>query len=235
MKVTDNHKEYLNHLVRLKKDFKIRESVNYAEIVRSDGQKVVSSKNNQFVKGLYLFAMVNRDIDRYIFDNGYITPYEELPVNYSSDTFDKTKQVVGIDMDNAYWTVAYLKGYISENTYNKGLEKKEFKPIRLSALSSLGKGKTYKVYEGGEYKFDQIVKSNIELENFYIDIRYSTYGVLLEIANELGDDFCCWKTDCIYFTDTKENVDLVRKRLDGFGIKSKIELSSAEKIDQIDE
>ena len=34
MKVKENHKEYLDHLIRLKKDFKIRESVNYAEIVR---------------------------------------------------------------------------------------------------------------------------------------------------------------------------------------------------------
>tara|TARA_R110000850_G_scaffold231549_10_gene356535 strand:- start:43 stop:723 length:681 start_codon:yes stop_codon:yes gene_type:complete len=226
MKVKENHKEYLNHLIRLKKDFKIRESVNYAEIVRSDGEKIVSTKNNQFVKGLYLFAMVKRDIERYIAENGYITPSDELPVNYVSDIFNLENKVVGIDMDNAYWTIAYLKGYISENTYNKGLEKKEFKPIRLSALSTLGKGKTYKVYKDGKYEFDEIAKANKELENFYLDIRYSTYGVLLEIANELGDDFHSWKTDCIFFKDNKENINLVRKRLDEFGIQSKIELLS---------
>ena len=226
MKVKENHKEYLNHLIRLKKDFKIRESVNYAEIVRSDGEKIVSTKNNQFVKGLYLFAMVKRDIERYIAENGYITPSDELPVNYVSDIFNLENKVVGIDMDNAYWTIAYLKGYISENTYNKGLEKKEFKPIRLSALSTLGKGKTYKVYKDGKYEFDEIAKANKELENFYLDIRYSTYGVLLEIANELGDDFHSWKTDCIFFKDNKENINLVRKRLDEFGIESKIELLS---------
>ena len=129
-------------------------------------------------------------------------------------------------MDNAYWTMAYLKGYISENTYTKGLEKKDLKPIRLSALSTLGKGKTYKVYKEGEYECDEIVKGNKELENFYLDIRYTTYGVLLEIANELGDDFYCWKTDCIFFTDTKENIELVRNRLDEFGLTSKIELLS---------
>ena len=224
MKVKENHKEYLDHLIRLKKDFKIRESVNYAEIVRSDGEKIVSTKNNQFVKGLYLFAMVKRDIERYIAENGYITPSDELPVNYTSDIFDENNKVVGMDMDNAYWTIAYLKGYISENTYNKGLEKKEFKPIRLSALSTLGKGKTYKVFKDGKYEFDEIAKANKELENFYLDIRYSTYGVLLEIANELGEDFHSWKTDCIFFKDTKNNIDLVRKRFDEFGIQSKVEL-----------
>ena len=67
-------------------------------------------------------------------------------------------------------------------------------------------------------------KEHKELENFYLDIRYSTYGVLLEIANELGDDFHSWKTDCIFFKDTKNNIDLVRKRFDEFGIQSKVEL-----------
>ena len=54
MKVKQNHKEYLDFLISLKKDFKIRESVNYAEIVNSNGEKVISTKNNKFVKGLYI-------------------------------------------------------------------------------------------------------------------------------------------------------------------------------------
>ena len=129
MKIKENHKEYLKFLIELKKDFKIRESVNYAEIVRNDGKKVISTKNNEFVKGLYIFAMVKKDIQRYIDTNGYIEPYDELPVNCTNDNFDIDKNrnnIIGIDIDNAYWSVAHLKGYISENTYKKGLEKKEF-------------------------------------------------------------------------------------------------------------
>ena len=225
MIIKENCKDYIRHLTRLKKDFRYRESVNYTEIVKSNGEKVISTKNNQFAKGLYLFSMVKRDIQRYIKENGYITPYDQLPVNHKNKEYDKkNKSVIGIDIDNAYWTMAYLKGYISENTYKKGLEKKEFKPIRLSALSTLGKGKTYKVYEAGKYVNDEIVKKDNELENFYLDIRYSTYGVLLEIANDLGDDFYCWKTDCIYFTDTKENINRVRESLESFGFECKIEL-----------
>ena len=227
MIVKENHKDYLQFLIDLKKDFKIRESVNYAEIVRYDGKKIISTKNNEFVKGLYIFAMVKKDIERYIAENGYVEPYDELPVNCYNDNFDikKLKQnVVGMDIDNAYWSVAHLKGYISENTYKKGLEKKEFKPIRLSALSTLGKGKTYKVYKEGVYSHDELVKSNKELENFYLDIRYTTYGMLYEIANELGDDFYCWKTDAIFFLESKENKELVKKRLYDYGLDCKIEL-----------
>ena len=227
MKIKENHKEYLKFLIELKKDFKIRESVNYAEIFRNDGKKVISTKNNEFVKGLYIFAMVKKDIQRYIDTNGYIEPYDELPVNCTNDNFDIDKNrnnIIGIDIDNAYWSVAHLKGYISENTYKKGLEKKEFKPIRLSALSTLGKGKTYKVYKAGKYTHDELHKANKELENFYLDIRYTTYGMLYEIANELGDDFYAWKTDCIFFLESTKNKELVRKRLHDYGLDSKIEL-----------
>ena len=228
MIVKKDHKRYLDFLIELKKDFKIRESVNYAEIVSPNGKKVISSKNKSFSKGLFLFAMVKRNIKAFISLNGYVEPSDELPVNYKNESFDEKKidSVIGIDIDNAYWSVAYLKGYIEENTYKKGLEDREFKPIRLSALSSLGKGKNYKVYKSGVYTNDEIVNADKEMENFYLDIRYSTYGVLLEIANELGDDFHSWKTDCIFFKDNKENINLVRKRLDEFGIQSKIELLS---------
>ena len=217
---------YFKHLQRLKKDFRFRESVNFSEIVIGNGQRIISTKNNEFAKGLYIFSMVKRDIERYIKENGYITPFDQLPVNHTNKKFDKEKPIIGMDINNAYWTTAFLKGYIRENTYKKGLEKKEFKPIRLSALSTLGKGKTYKVYKSGENVKDEIVKKDIELENFYLDIRYSTYGVLLEIANQLGDDFFCWKTDCIYFNDTKDNINFVRESLESFGFECKIELLS---------
>jgi hypothetical protein len=225
MIIKENCETYLKHLTRLKKDFRYRESINYTEIVKSNGQKVISTKNNQFAKGLYLFSMVKRDIERYIKENGYIIPFQKLPVNFKNSDFSKNiDKVVGIDIDNAYWTMAWLKGYISENTYKKGLEKKEFKPIRLSALSTLGKGKTYKVFEAGKYIKDEVVKKDIELENFYLDIRYSTYGVLSEVANDLGEDFYCWKTDCIYFFETKQNKELVRNALESYGFDCKIEL-----------
>ena len=197
-------------------------------------QEMIDKQAKFNLKGEYLaipslhyeFSMVKRNIKSYIDENGYIEPVEELPVNCNNENFDKSKldDVIGIDIDNAYWTMAYLKGYINENTYKKGLENKEFKPIRLSALSTLGKGKTYKVYKGGIYTNDEISNADKELENFYLDIRFSTYGVLLEIANELKDDFYCWKTDAIFFIDTKENKELVRKRLLDYGLESKVEL-----------
>lgn len=209
---------------KLKKSFKLRETHNFSMLITSSGSKMYYNKDNQFAKGLFLFNMVKKDVTNYIVDNGKVIPYKDLPVNYSNPKYDTSKKIIGVDIDNAYWSVAYLKGYISENTYHRGLEyKKEFKPIRLSALSSLGKARVYKVYEYGEYKYDEITNINEDLQNVYLDIRYSTYGIMENISKLLKNDFCCWKTDCIFFYDTKENIKLVKKEIRDYGLKCKIE------------
>ena len=166
---------------------------------------------------------MKKDIQNYLEEHGEVEPYEELPVNYINTKFDYEKDVIGMDINNAYWHVALLKGYITENTYEKGLEKEGLKSIRLASLSSLGKSRVYNVYENGEHKVDEKVKTNDSLQNVYLDIRYSTYGIMREIARELGDDFCSWKTDCVFFHDTKENREKVRAIIESYGLECKIE------------
>ena len=103
------------------------------------------------------------------------------------------------------------------------MEKEGLKAIRLASLSSLGKSRIYNVYENGEHKVDEKIKTNDSLQNVYLDIRYSTYGVMREVARELGDDFCSWKTDCVFFHDTKENRAKVREIIESYGLECKIE------------
>jgi len=209
---------------KLKKNFKVRKSANYKEIITNNGNsKVIFNDGNKFKGGLFLFNMVKNDINNYITENGYITHYDQLPVNCVNENFDKEYKIIGVDINNAYWSIAFLKGYISENTYIKGLTKKEYKSIRLSALSSLGKSRTYEVYEQGKHVRNELKVANDELQNFYFDIRYSTYGVMYEVANQLGNDFHSWKTDCINFKDTISNRKKVIKLINDYGLECKIE------------
>ena len=48
-----------------------------------------------------------------------------------------------------------------------------------------------------------------QLYLFYKYIRYFCYQLMYECSVVLGDDFDCWKTDCIYYRDTPENVEKV--------------------------
>lgn len=210
---------------QLKKSFKVRISANYIELVTETGQKIYQNKSKNFSGGLYLFYMVRKDVEFYLEQNGEVEPYQELPVNYVNKDYNYEQDTIGIDINNAYWSVAYLKGYISDNTYQKGLEKDGLKSIRLASLSSLGKSRIYNVYENGEHTADQEVSKNESLQNVYLDIRYSTYGVMLEVADALGKDFCSWKTDCVFFHDTQENRKKVQDIIESYGLECKIELN----------
>ena len=51
-------KQKVEQYCKLKRTFKVRESVNYAEITTEHNQKIISNKNGKFGEGLFLFAMV---------------------------------------------------------------------------------------------------------------------------------------------------------------------------------
>jgi hypothetical protein len=80
---------------------------------------------------------------------------DKLPVNLKNKSYNQKNKTIGVDLNHAYWRVAYLKNYITESTYNRGLESDKFKQIRLSALSSLGRSKTYDVYKNGVFAYQE--------------------------------------------------------------------------------
>ena len=226
-----NSNSLLENYITLRKDFKVRTSPNIIEIITSTGQKMYHHRNERFKDGLYLFRMVRKDVENFMAENGSIVPYRELPVNYSNVNFDYSNKIIGIDINNAYWSVAHLKGYITKKTFDKGLEQKDgMKSIRLSCLSTLGKSKLYRVYQSGQFIGEEEINDDFYLQEIYKDIRFSTYGVMNEIAEELGNDFCCWKTDCIFFTDTDENREKVKGIIEEYQLTCKIEEVKSNKI-----
>jgi hypothetical protein len=223
-------KNFIEMYQKLGKSFKVRETVNYCEIITSTNDKIYHNKNEKFGTGLYLFRMVKNDVTKFIKENGEIDCFDELPVNFTNEDFDFNKKIIGIDINNAYWSVAYLKGYISKKTYLKGIEKENIKQIRLSSLSSLGKSRTYKVYDNGVYSHDEELRGDQSLQNVYLDIRYSCYGVMRDIAKELKEDFCCWKTDCVFFNDTEHNKLIATQIIESYGLDWKLETKNLSKI-----
>ena len=235
MKTTTYSKNYQNKLDlcrELKKDFKSRRSENYQEIIFANGSKVIFNQHNKFKHGIFLFSMVRNDVRRYIADYGQIKPHKTLPVNRTNKDYNHCKCVsdlncnctVGIDINNAYWSIAFLKSYISENTYLRGLNGEfDFKAIRLSALSTLGSSKSYQVYEKGVHIKDEVICSSPELRAFYDDIRFTTYGIMEETSKLLQNDFKCWKTDAIYFRNTETNVEIVKSIIEDYGLEWKFE------------
>jgi hypothetical protein len=165
-----------------------------------------------FKKGMFLFGMVRRDAKRFIQKRpNFRIPKKHAQIEYNKDVnFELFGKVTGTDLNHAYWRIAYNLGVISDKTYIKGIDDK-FKSVRLAALSTLGSDKKYqKILEGKITQETLIIKGEDDLQRVYVLIRLTCYKYMSQVKKMLGKDFLCYKTDAIYYIDTKENRQKVR-------------------------
>jgi hypothetical protein len=165
-----------------------------------------------FKKGMFLFGMVRRDAKRFINNRpNFRIPKKYSQIEYNKDVnFELFGKVTGTDLNHAYWRIAYNLGVISDKTYIKGIDDK-FKSVRLAALSTLGSDKKYQRILAGKITQETlIIKGEDDLQRVYVLIRLTCYKYMSQVKKMLGKDFLCYKTDAIYYIDTKENRQKVR-------------------------
>lgn len=169
-------------------------------------------KQTSFKKGMFLFGMVRKDAKNYLKKN----PEIKLPKKYGQIEYngkldeERFGKITGTDLNHAYWRIAYNLGILSDMTYYKGL-KDDFKEVRLAALSTLGATKRYQKIKDGILIDDYyVIAGDEKLQQIYKLIRYTCYRYMNQVKKILGIDFLCYKTDCIYYIDTKENRKKVR-------------------------
>jgi hypothetical protein len=202
---------FYNKLVKGKGNFMVRFGSECNELIFDNVHNVFSTVNKNFDnKLLCLFNMVQSDVKNFL----NINPYIDIPpkVNTAEHNYkyeDGVEKLTATDLDHAFWRIAYVKGYITKSTYEKGLPTSG-KAIRLASLSVLGRGKKFDRYVDGEF-FETVVtkEADTTLQKVYVDIRYSCYYMMYELSQLLKDDFESWKTDCIYYRDTPENRAIV--------------------------
>jgi hypothetical protein len=160
-------------------------------------------------KNLFIFALVKKDALRYVKDR-HIKASRRLPSVKWNEALKSKKKKIGTDVDGAYWMIAYQMGVISENTYQHGI-RIDNKALCLAALASLGTDKSYRVIDQGKIT-DKIitVKGDDLLKEVYKKVRYQCYRYMQQLAKLLGDDFVCYKTDCIYYVDRNGNSQKVK-------------------------
>jgi hypothetical protein len=191
------------------------------EIIWQDRKFLFPSPKKKVSAGIWVFRSVMHDVRMYIEDKR-IRAKERLPVNLWNPKLEKFRgKITATDVDHAYWRIAYLEGIISDKTYKKGLELKD-KALRLAALANLSSSKEYNVIKDGIVtKKTVVLKYDPILQKVYNNIRYTCYEHMTTLANILGEDFICYKTDCIYYKDTPKNRELVQIYLDSVGLEWK--------------
>jgi hypothetical protein len=191
---------FYNKLVVGKGNFLIRFGSECNELIFDNVHNVFSTINKNFdSKLICLFNMVQSDVKNFL----NIHPYIDIPPKVNTTEFnydynDEIGTITATDLDHAFWRIAYVKGYITKKTYNKGLPTSG-KAIRLASLSVLGRQKKFDKYVDGKFvEFVVTKEADATLQKVYVDIRYSCYYMMYELSQILKDDFESWKTDCIY-------------------------------------
>jgi hypothetical protein len=162
-----------------------------------------------------LFGKVRKEAQDFLRKNPSIKlPKEERSILYNDDVPNSNVKVCATDLNHAYWRIAYNLGIITFATYKRGLPKK-FKNVRLASLSTLGMGRTFRQINGGKISNSTVTFGDDDyLQRVYKLIRFTCFKHMTKVKKMLGDDFIAYKTDCIYYVDTKENRELVNQYFD---------------------
>lgn len=187
--------------------------------------------------GIHLISYVKKDIDNllrgeynpetdtyeYKFKLPKIPekkPYLTFIHHKNLDWYGTGMEALAIDADHCYWRSSYLLKHITEDTYQKGIAKKEYKDGRLIAIGTLGKVLTVRKYVKG-----------VKVEEYTDDTEYLKYGgfywaviskvntMMLELWNELKEDFLMFLTDCVVIDPSKRDVALAIMHKHGYGTK----------------
>lgn len=207
---------FMKTLIEGKANFFIRNGSECRELIFDTIHNVYATENKNFPKNkIFLFNLVNRDAKKYLEQNGsVIVKPRKNTAEYNWDYDDEIGVITGTDLNHAYWRIAYVKNYISKKTYEYGLDDSA-KALRLATISVLGREKRYLEYKDGEFVGEVIrQEKNEELNAIFTDVRHSCFYMMWELSQILGDDFFCWKTDCIYYRDSEWNRKIVHDYLE---------------------
>jgi hypothetical protein len=208
----------LNRMSNQKADGYLKKGTFSTELVWGNYSYIFSNlnveKQKAFKKGMFLFGMVRKDVKDYLKEHKVKLPTKNRQIEYNGKINEEILgKVTGTDLNHAYWRIAFNLGIITERTYLKGLSD-EFKSVRLAALSTMGAKKRYQIIKDGVLTNDFYVVEGVqEYQEVYTLIRYTCYGYMANLKKMLGKDFLCYKTDAIYYMDTKANRTKVEKYL----------------------
>ena len=121
-----------------------------------------------------------------------------------------------IDLNSAYWQVAFILGYIDEKLYLKFKDKEEYKSAKRLCVSFLAR-QTKKTYYLPSGEFFTISCENSALKNVYQNIRKYLYSIFDSISKETN--YIAYNIDSIYVC--REDLSNVKSTLDKLGLAYK--------------
>lgn len=224
----EKFKEQFPTILEKSKDFTIVASGMSRKVILSNGSILRyfgTQKQDCKVDGAYIVTMVQREIDKYIENNGVpefevVHDVQNFNLKKISEIVGKKVPIMGIDINACYWNVAHKLGYISEELYQRGITSVT-KMGLLIAIGCLAKRPVHRVYKDGKLVsnyFDDV--TYLRYAPFYWNIIRFTYELMIESYKALGNDaWYMFLTDCV-FVDL-EKMKVAQKFLSDYGLKYK--------------
>jgi hypothetical protein len=211
----ENFTDTLRKAIASRESFRVVSNGLSRKIVFDNGIKYnffgKKDKDN-YVEGVWLTAMVRKEIDAYIEKNGIPPTPPKVDVQlFNIPKINKIVQkgkrypLVGVDINSCYWRTAFLLGYISEELYERGLKTCK-KMGLLVAIGCLNKRPIVKEYIDGEMRMAKHDADYYDRYSpFYWSIIYHTYKIMMEAYEEFSEDFVMYITDCLFVEMGRKN------------------------------
>jgi len=191
-------------LMRKGADFQFITEGTVEKILYEDRCFVYVDLSDSGGRGHHLSKLFMNDIDKWL-------ETQKPPVmdaNYMEQMFhvDAIEEVIGeavmmVDIDNCYWRTAFLLGYITEETYIKGLRNKNWKIGRNACIGSLCKSKTVLPFKAGvpDKKNRRVILPRAEYQHIRNHIIGHIFNLFNTMFQQMGYTFYMFLTDCVVF------------------------------------
>lgn len=97
------------------------------------------------------------------------------------------RDIIEVDINKAYWEIAYRENIIDLETYRKGKSKKTSKRSRLIALGSLATVKTIFEFDGERHNLKEIRNSDLT-RNYFFHISKKVDEIMNNIKAAIPED-----------------------------------------------
>lgn len=158
-----------------------------------------------------------KNCDFYESKNGPIPNHQCSYVDWTSSMPFDCSNVIEIDLNAAYWEMAFQCGYISPEIYNEGFNHR--KKIRLVSLGSIAKNEKIIEYRDGE--FAAIREIRHKYAKIFFNISRYIYDIMNICKEVLGNDYLFFWVDAIFFKNKEGNKELIIEILKDAGMQYK--------------
>jgi hypothetical protein len=218
-----NRNKFKEHLIGSRKKLIVFEKP-IATIRPSMSLDIGLLKNSQFA---IFLANFNRQLYQQFFLNQDLLsldiPFSGMSRRKNKDAWFNLKEkelFYNIDLNSAYWQVAYRLGYIKESFYHRYLNRYSHKKAKRYCISFLVR-KNEMIYHNGKHIY-HIGCDITVFKQIYKNIRHELYNIIKGCLSLVGEDYIEYNIDGI--SVGKQHLQTIKEYFDSLGLDFKVSL-----------